>query len=219
MSISGIDFGKETRTTHELLQPLLERLQKEGVEPGFITSEIFTDSNFNDQFLSHFSSEEQYQYFKNTSLFETKLKKDKWLTAAGNSNTMFGKETIAPAITKENSAEIPPIEDKLININHIKESGMDPSKILVFRATQPSDLAKPENNWSSDYFETKRGLWTEFGKERRKSAIILVSNLEQICQGGAILDRNDSNGLSLRRIDSSPYDSKTALGKIIPPFS
>src|SRR3989339_347919 len=95
-----IDFGEEAAITNETAQPLLERLKKEGIEPGFITSEIFRDSKFNEQFLSQLPPEEQYQYLKNTSLFETKLKKDNWLSAAGEPNTMFGSETTAPEMTK-----------------------------------------------------------------------------------------------------------------------
>lgn len=216
MSNFDIDFGEEASTASETVQPLFDRLKKEGIEPGFITSEIFCDINFNDQFLNQFPAEEQYQYLKNTSLFESKLKKDNWLSAAGEPNTMFGAETVAPEISKANGAIIPPESGKVIEIDNLREAGIDTSKVLIFRATQPSDQSKPEYYWTTDYFETKKGLSAEMGESNRKTAIILVSNLEQICEGGAIKDKNDDNGLSLRRIDMSSYDQKTALGKITP---
>ncbi len=215
MSDYGIDFGDDISKSNEFVSPLFERLKQEGVEPGFLTREIFQDSRFNDQFLKRLSPEEQYQYLKNTSLFEAKLKKDSWLSSAGEPNTMFGAETIAPEMIKANGAIIPPESGKAIDINNLREAGIDPSKVLVFRATQPSDQPKPEYYWTTDYFETKKGLNAEMGENNRNTAIIIVSNLEQVCQGGAIKDKNDDNGLSVRRIELSSYDQKTALGKII----
>jgi len=211
----GIDFGEGISKTNELAPPLLERLKKEGVKPGFLTSEIFKDPKFNDQFLSHLSPDDQYQYLKNSSLLEAKLSKEKWASTAEVPNSIFGPESTAPEVLKSNGEIRPAETEKTIMIHKLQEAGIDPSKTLIFRATQPSDTPKPELYWTTDYTEAKRGLTDEMGITRN-TAVILVSNLELVCRGGAIRDKNDDHGLPVRRIDPSPLDQKSLLGIIRP---
>ncbi|MFA5413351.1 MAG: hypothetical protein WC348_02330 [Patescibacteria group bacterium] len=104
-----------------------------------------------------------------------------------------------------------------INVDYLKTKGIDPSKILFFRATQPSDTPKPEYYWTSDYFETQRGLTVEISAEQRKTAIILVADLETISRnGGLIQDVNDDNGLPVRQIGTAGFDQSLAIAKIKP---
>lgn len=104
-----------------------------------------------------------------------------------------------------------------INVDYLKTRGIDPSKILFFRATQPSGTPKPEYYWTSDYFETRRGLTTEIPAEQRKTAIILVADLETINKnGGLIQDINDDNGLPVRQIGTDGFDQNLAIAKIKP---
>jgi len=104
-----------------------------------------------------------------------------------------------------------------INVEYLKTAGIDPSKVLFFRATQPADQAKPEYYWTSDYFETQRGLTIEIPVEQRKTAIILVADLETINNnGGLIQDINDDNGLPVRQIGTAGFDQNLAIAKIKP---
>lgn len=215
MANFGIDFNDESSIYNEKISPLIERLRNEGVEPGILTTDIFLDTKINDSFLSKLSTEEQYQYLKNTSKFESKLKKDRWLNASGSSETLFGPEDTAPEVIKQNGDLRRAETEKTINITNIRESDIDPSKVLIFRTTQLSDESKAELYWTSDYFQTLRGLSVEMGKTK-ESAVVLVSNLEEICNGGAIMDTNDDNGLAIRRISSAPFDQKVVLAIILP---
>ncbi len=136
--------------------PRAERLQEEGIEIGFLTSEIFQDPDFQTNFLNKLPPEEQYQYLKNTSLFEKKLSKDRWAKAGGESGTIFGDETIAPSVPKADGTIRPEEKGYSINLEVARQSGIDTSKVLVFRATQPSETDKPELYWTTDYYEKKR---------------------------------------------------------------
>jgi len=102
-----------------------------------------------------------------------------------------------------------------INVDYLRTKGIDPSKVLFFRASQPTDEPKPEYYWTSDYFETQRGLTVEIPAEQRKTAVILVADLETINKnGGLIQDINDDEGLPVRQIGVAGFDQSLAITKI-----
>jgi len=104
-----------------------------------------------------------------------------------------------------------------INVDFLRDQGIDPSKVLFFRITQPADRPKPEYYWTSDYYGTKKGLAGEITPEKRKTAIILTASLDVINNnGGLIQDINDDNGLAVRQIGNGNFDQNLALTKIKP---
>ncbi len=99
-----------------------------------------------------------------------------------------------------------------INVDYLRTVGIDPSKVLFFRVTQPSTTPKPEYYWTSDYIETQRGLQQEIAGERRKTAITLVADLETINKnGGLIQDINDDQGLAVRQIGTDGFDQSNTI--------
>ena len=106
-----------------------------------------------------------------------------------------------------------------INMDYLRSKGIDTGKVLFFRATQPSTngMTKPEYYWTSDYFETRRGLNQEISPEQRKNAIILVADMDTIAKnGGLIQDINDDAGLAIRQIGAGNFDQELALARIRP---
>lgn len=102
-----------------------------------------------------------------------------------------------------------------IHVEYLRSQGIDPKKVLFFRTTQPSDTPKPEYYWTSDYFETRRGLRQEIPTEQRRQSITLVADLETIAQnGGLITDINDDSGLAVRQIGTGPFDQSLVLATI-----
>jgi hypothetical protein len=102
-----------------------------------------------------------------------------------------------------------------INLDHLRSIGINPSNILVFRLTQPSIAAKPELYWTTDFYETRKGLRAEISPEKRKTAIVLISTLGEInSNGGLIRDKNDDAGLSVRQINNKTFNQ----GKCISDF-
>lgn len=104
-----------------------------------------------------------------------------------------------------------------INLEYLESQGIDPSKIMLFRITQPADVPKPELYWTSDFFETVRGLQQEIPAELRSTAVILAADLATLDEGGGLIqDVNDDNGLAVRRISPDPFDQKQCMAKINP---
>ncbi len=102
-----------------------------------------------------------------------------------------------------------------INVEYLRSQGIDPSKVLFFRITQPSSDPKPEWYWTSDYFETVKGLRQEIPQDQRNTAVILVADLETIHQNeGLMTDVNDDSGLAVRQIGNASFDQKLALAHI-----
>jgi hypothetical protein len=102
-----------------------------------------------------------------------------------------------------------------INIDAIKEQGIDPRFILVYRVTQPSYVSKPEYYWTTDFFEVIHGLRREISLEHRKKSVILFSTLDQINKnGGLIMDVNDDNGLAVRQISNKPFNQNLCLSRV-----
>ncbi len=102
-----------------------------------------------------------------------------------------------------------------ILLDQLRMKGINPAYVLYFRASQPSEKPKPEYYWTSDFWETRRGLTQEIPMEQRKTAVTLVSTLEDIAgDGGVMNDINDDQGLAVRRVNLGDYDQKRTLFSI-----
>lgn len=103
-------------------------------------------------------------------------------------------------------------EGLILDMDKVRACGIDPSKVLIFRVTQPSEEPKPEFYWTTDFIETRGGLGLGLGSQR-KTAVILVDTLESVYGGGEglIRDVNDDSGVALRQIGLQAYDQAKAI--------
>ncbi|MBP7820755.1 hypothetical protein KA025_00315 [Candidatus Saccharibacteria bacterium] len=98
-----------------------------------------------------------------------------------------------------------------LSFQYLEDNDIDPSLVLYFRATQPSDVPKPEYYWTSDFGEVKNGLGRELGNHA-DTAVILVSTLKDIANNGGLMsDINDDSGIAVRQIGLGTYDQSRAL--------
>lgn len=105
-------------------------------------------------------------------------------------------------------------EGPMIDLDAVRQAGVDPDHVLYFRVTQPSEIPCPEYYWTSDFSEVRNGLNRELG-DTAETAVILVSTLGHIAQnGGLIRDINDDGGVAVRQIGLAPFDQRSALGVI-----
>ena len=133
----------------------------------------------------------------------------------GDMSGLFGDKIHIAETTHANGKIRRAESDYKINVEYLKTQGIDPSQVLFFRVTQPTDKPKPEYYWTSDYFETQKGLTREISSKQRKTSIILVSSLDVInSNGGLIQDINDDNGLAVRQIGTGDFDQNMTSAKI-----
>jgi hypothetical protein len=95
-----------------------------------------------------------------------------------------------------------------INLEALKDYGLDPNFILVFRRA-PID-EKYHRFWTTDYSTVKHGLHQEIPKAKRDKTKILVSTLKEINDnGGLIQDHTDvTHGASFMRITEDVFIEK-----------
>lgn len=118
---------------------------------------------------------------------------------------------VSPANLHQDGRERRHEEGAALSLKKLHSLGVDPSKVLYYRVTQPSDKPKPEYYWTSDSVEVRRGLDYELGKQT-ETAIVLVSTLEDIAQnGGLILDINDDQGVAVRQVGLGAFDQRKVL--------
>jgi hypothetical protein len=136
---------------------------------------------------------------------------------SGDDTGFFGKEMAVPETMHHNGRVRREEEGYKININALAEAKINPSKVLFFRITQPSEEPKPEYYWTSDFHEVMRGLTAEIPKSQREAAVVLVADLETINGNeGLIQDINDDQGLAVRQIGQGPFDQTKCLAKFKP---
>lgn len=118
-----------------------------------------------------------------------------------------GPENLKQDGTSRRSEEGHPMD-----FDYIHAEGIDPERVLYFRATQPmQNEPKPEYYWTSDLREVKNGLGVELGSQA-STAIILVSTLKTISHNcGLIEDVNDDSGVAVRQIGLEPFDQRDAM--------
>jgi hypothetical protein len=132
-----------------------------------------------------------------------------------NDLKLFVEEISIPETVHEDGRTRQAESGRKINLEALRAQGIDPAQVLFFRTTQPSSSPKPEFYWTSDYYETVKGLTREIDPEKRKSSVILAANLDVInMNGGLIQDVNDDNGVAVRQIGTENFDQQLALAKI-----
>jgi hypothetical protein len=132
---------------------------------------------------------------------------------------LFGKEILAEESFHEDKEKRRSKSGYYINLQYLREVGINVDRVLFFRLTQPllENEFKPELYWTSDYFETRKGLRVEVAGEQRESSIVLVASLEAISKnGGLIQDVNDDNGLAVRQLENKSFSQSEALVKFKP---
>lgn len=130
---------------------------------------------------------------------------------------LLGEEVVIPETIHHDGRKRRAEYGYKIHVEYLKSIGIDPSKVLFFRITQPSDTPKPEYYWTSDYNETRQGLTAEIPSSQRERAIILIADLETInTNEGLIQDINDDQGLAVRQIGTGPFDQTMSMGTLSP---
>jgi hypothetical protein len=147
-----------------------------------------------------------------TSRFTRLAKREMGRRLEGDATGLFGEEVSIPETTHANGGKRRAESGYRINVDYLLKHNIDPTKVLFFRSTQPSDSPKPEWYWEIDYYETKRGLQQEISGDQRRTAVTLVATLDKINRnGGLIHDCNTDTGLSVRQILPQPFDQRNAI--------
>ncbi|MBW3004330.1 hypothetical protein KY310_00665 [Candidatus Woesearchaeota archaeon] len=163
------------------------------------------------------SEERLTEIVQNTSRFSDLIYKERKKRWAEDLTGLLGEEVHIPETKHADGRTRRAESGYRVNVDYLRSIGIDPSKVLFFRLTQPSDDPKPEYYWTSDYFEVLRDLSAEIFGEQRESAVILVSDLETVNENeGLIQDINDDQGLAVRQIGTGPFDQKSAIARFKP---
>ena len=144
-------------------------------------------------------------WLKNSSLFADLVGRD--------SRKILGDVIKLPESQHADGRERRAEEGPEVLVNKIKEEGVDLNGVLFFRRTLlANETSKPESYWTSDYWETVRGLSVEIAGEQREKTKILCSTLQDLSSDSRLVtDINDDNGLSVRRESLEAYDQKRVL--------
>lgn len=156
------------------------------------------------------------EYIRNTGEFNNIVHTERSKRESGDQSGLLGDKVHLPEYDHGDGKTWSAEDGYKVNVDYLKSVGVEPTKVLFFRRTQPmGDSPKPERYWSSDYFETVKGLTQEIRGNRRESSFILVADLGTISEnGGLIQDINDDNGLSVRQIGSAPFDQSRAVTRV-----
>ncbi len=147
----GIPLSDESQNTNSEVTDAIVSLQSEGFTISPIIQEQFEDGDLSKALGEKFSSTEIREFIKNSSLFLDFRASEKALIMLGDNVTI--PESIGANGTIRRSET-----GQRVLISVLESEGIDPSKVLMFRVTQPSELPKPEYYWTSAYFEAVNGL-------------------------------------------------------------
>ena len=207
----------ETKVASDRISGLSDLLQSKNAQIEFLITEYFKDPDFLNSLPEEIKDDDikLIELMLNMSAFQEIITSEREKRWSGDESGLFGEE-VQIAETQHADGRARKAESGYrINVDYLKTLGIDPSKILFFRITQPVKEAKPEYYWTSDLFETKKGLTREILPEQRQSAVILVADLETINKnGGLIQDINDDLGLPVRQIGTDGFDQSNALTRI-----
>lgn len=200
------------------LETAADSATADGYSVDMLVRETFFDPEFVESLPAEIRERPEVlkEYLVNTSRFHDLLHEER-ARAQGDQAGLFGATADAPEVAHEDGRTRHAESGRRIRLDYLRGAGVDPAKVLYFRATQPSDMPKPEYYWTSDFFETLKGLNAEIPEAQRKSAVVLVADLETVSGAdGLIEDRNDDNGLPVRQLGTAPFDQASALTKIHP---
>lgn len=203
----------------ERIGDVLATLKDEGLDVGTWTQEVFTDPDLFNALPVAIREDagSLRDYIANSEKFFRRIDEERLKPPGSEGAGLLGEVVEAPSIPHQDGRVRHAESGRKIDVAYLRTIGIDPSKVLFYRVTQPSDAPKPEYYWTSDYFETVRGLNVEIPSEQRRSAVVLVADLETIdANGGLIQDINDDIGLAVRQLGQTPFDQKETLATIHP---
>ncbi len=214
-SIHLFDEPEEQVNIDNLLTALLrDQLANQNI----IVNEIFEDMELREA-LKSLDNESLIEFFVNTTKFWNLIASERKKRSSENMDGLFGEIVTAEDALNAGGKEKRVESGCKINLKYLKEIGIEAGKVLFFRLTQPAleNEVKPELYWTSDYFETRKGLRVEVVGEQREQSIVLVASLEAISKnGGLIQDVNDDNGLAVRQLENKSFNQTEALVKFKP---
>ncbi|OGG55745.1 hypothetical protein A3D71_00860 [Candidatus Kaiserbacteria bacterium RIFCSPHIGHO2_02_FULL_55_20] len=160
------------------------------------------------------------QYITNSSRFHDLIHTARKRAWSGDSTGLLGKEVEIQGIVGHAGKERRKEAGLMLNLEYLRSIGIDPSKVLFFRRTDPGEAdPRPERYWTSDYGEALDGLTAEIGYPRRASTIVLVADLQtiEVAGHGLIQDINDDSGISVCQITNNPFNQREALAVLKDP--
>jgi hypothetical protein len=181
--------------------------------------ELFSDADFFDALPEDIREHRDglAEYIANSGRFHSIIQEERMKYFGGDTSGLLGKVVETPSAEHQDGRVRHEESGAKINVAYLREIGIDPKKVLFFRVTQPSQTPKPEYYWTSDFFETRNGLSAEIPSEQRRTAVILVADLETLdARGGLIQDINDDSGLAVRQLGPEPFDQTEVLATIHP---
>ncbi len=196
---------------------LASRAQDEGIQIDPKVSEYFKDPAFFNSLPASIRDDEEvlFAYLKNSSQFDDLISPERQKAPSKPGEGLLGEDVVINEGAHADGRPRRVEEGYLVQVDYLNQINIDPTKVLVFRVTQPSDSPKPEYYWTTDLFETKRGLQREIRPEQRQTSVILVSSLDAISKnGGLIQDMNDDNGMSFRQIGITEFDQNDCVSII-----
>ncbi len=193
-------------------------IRQKGVEVNPFVAKYFSNPELYNALPSQIKDSDQslMDYIENTSKFSDLIGSERDKRATGDTSGLLGETVQAADSTHANGEGRRDEKGEKINVDYLRTVGVDPSRVLFFRATQPMDQGpKPEYYWTSDLVEATKGLAVEVTASQRETAVVLVSDLQSIDQnGGLIQDVNDDSGISVRQINEGPFDQNKAIAKV-----
>jgi len=156
------------------------------------------------------------QYMLHTVHFASIISQERKERAQRETGGLLGEKISLPPSMHADGRERRAEEGYRLNTEYLRSQGIDPSKVLFYRITQPSDEPKPELYWTSDLAEVGMGLTAEISPEKKESSVVIVCDLAALEKvgRGLIQDINDDGGMSVRMIEPVPFDQKNALFEV-----
>jgi len=194
-------------------------LRAQGKEVNPLVVEDFEDPSFFNSLPEEIrsSNERLMEYLDNSQKFANIIDEEREKRFGGDMSGLFGDTISAPETSHADGRERMAEKNYIVNVDYLRTKNIDPSKVLFFRLTQPSDVPKPEYYWTSNLSEVQKGLRVEVPKALRETAIILVSDMETISRNGGLLqDINDDSGLAVRQIGVEGFDQTKVITKFKP---
>lgn len=217
-ALSDIEFANDAPsdpTVDRQLSEIAMALLAKGADVNPFVLDYFGDPRFFNSLPSEVRGNNQLlsEYIANMSKFYGLVGKERIRRATGDKSGLFAEDVELPESTHADGRTRRAENGHRVNVDYLRSAGIDPSKVLLFRLTQPmGDKPKPEYYWTSDFHEPTKGLTQEVSPEQRARAIILVDSLDRINgNGGLIQDINDDSGISVRQIGTGSYDQNGAI--------